>query len=98
MKFLRTQPAHEISGYVCGMDDFHLLIATVIPEDARDGDHLISTTLVHKSADVIGLAPARTLDDEAPAVREALIRLGGPFWHWCEENASGRSGDSRPTP
>ena len=93
MKFLRSQPAHEVNGYVVGMDDFHWLVASVIPAYLRVGDETVSLSLIHKSsADVIGLASDSTLNLEDTDTQKALTRLGGAFWSWCEENYSGRNG------
>jgi hypothetical protein len=96
-KFLRTQPAHEIGGYVVGMDDYHWLVAIVIPEALREGDQSVSLSLVHKTADVINLASVATREHEDREARTALASLGQDFWDFCERNYGGRNGAPRST-
>lgn len=92
-KYLHTMPVQEVVGYFVGMDDFHFLVASVIPEgDRASEDQLISTSLIHKaSADIIGLASESTLDSELPAVRAGIAAIGDPFWQWCARNYTGRA-------
>lgn len=87
-----AQTAHEVTGYVVGMDDYHWMIATVIPESTRtDKDEPISLMLVHKSrVDVTVLHTESTLDNEDSEAQVAITQVGQKFWTYCENHYNGR--------
>lgn len=82
-RFLFTQTSHEITGYVVGMDDYHFLLAVVLPDEAATADALITTTLVHKSAQIITLGIHDSLSEEDSQVQSQISRIGAPFWSFC---------------
>lgn len=83
--WLATQPRHEIQGYVVGMDDYHWLVASPIPEsDRTQGEDPITLSLVHRTASVIKLPPQEALTSETNEVQEAVRRVGQGFWSYCE--------------
>lgn len=69
-----------ITGYVCGMDDFHWMVVT----------GTLEKHLIHK-----GAAPLITLSDESTFAsehdRESLEGVVGPFRRWVEAEFFGRS-------
>jgi hypothetical protein len=83
--FLSSQPAHEVIGYVVGMDDYHWMVASVVPEPAPEQDP-IAIVLVHKSADMISLSSRNSFDQETQEVQKALTDIGGAFWDYCTRN------------
>lgn len=88
-QYFSTQPAHELTGYIVGMDDYHWMVASVVSPVSHDD--LIVNTLVHKSrVDMIRLHPDSTIDKETPEVQEAIRQVGQAFWHYCEKNYAGR--------
>lgn len=87
--FVYVSGPHSISGYVCGQDDYHWLVA--VPDRERK---IITTTLVHKSrADFVNLSPDSDLDNEDPAIRVAVESVGRGFWLFCERAFFGAEGD-----
>lgn len=66
-KITVTSAGTTITGYLCGMDDFHLM---VIEPDGRKH-------LVHKVGTIISLADESTYDSEPN--KDALDRVIGPF-------------------
>lgn len=91
-QFLSTNPAHEVTGYVVGMDDYHWMVASVLPEDLRSEDEVLALSLVHKSrVDMVRLASRGTLDQEEVTVQLALDAIGGSFWAGLDRRYNGRS-------
>lgn len=87
--FVATQPAHELVGYVVGMDSYHWMVATPVGE--TPGEDPIVLTLVHKSQPgMIRLHTAPTLDTEPDETRQALARVGQGFWSHCQSTYAGR--------
>ena len=91
-RWFGTQPAHEIVGYIVGMDHYHWLVATVTPPEMRhDGEEPVEVMLVHKArADLIRLARTSTIEDEDLPVQESLRQVGQSFWRHCESTYAGR--------
>lgn len=81
-KVLKSQPAHEVTGYVVGKDDYHWMVACPqILEIAQSEDRdLIKIRLVHKSADLIELDTKDSLSGLAQEHRDAIKKIGEPFW------------------
>lgn len=88
-RFLSSHPYHEVSGYVVGMDDYHWLIASVLPEEDRaKSDEKISISMVHKSrVDLILIGP-QALKTEP--VSDEIISVGQGFWDHCDRTYHGR--------
>lgn len=92
-RFLSSQPAHEITGYIVGMDDYHWMVASVVPEAERPNptDPPVLNALVHKSqVDMIRLWPLSSIGDEPEPVQTLLSQIGGAFWRYCETRYTGR--------
>lgn len=81
-KVLKSQPAHEVVGYVVGMDDYHWMVACpqVIEVVSPRGEDLIKIRLVHKSADLIELDTKNTLDSLSVEHQDAIKKIGESFW------------------
>lgn len=89
-------PDHEVTGYVCGQDDYHWLVATLTYEGIG-ADPSINTVLVHKSsADIITLSPESTLRAEPLPIRLAIENVGRGFWSFCERTYLGGKGSDDP--
>lgn len=91
-RFVSTQPSQEVTGYVVGMDDYHWMVATVVPEESRKkGEPPVYNALVHKSrVDIIRLWPVSTIETEDQAAQSLLHSIGGKFWRYCEKHYHGR--------
>jgi hypothetical protein len=88
-RFLSSQPFHEVSGYVVGMDDYHWLIASVLPEEERaETDEKISISMVHKSRVDLILIGRKAL--QAEPVADAITSVGQGFWDHCDRTFNGR--------
>lgn len=74
-----------IRGYLVGMDDFHLQIATISDDD-------VTIALIHKTAGAIMLSSSDFLKHEPEAIRSKVQEIGQPFWNFCERNYLGKSG------
>lgn len=84
-KILKSQPGHEVTGYVVGKDDYHWMVAC--PRlVAEAGEDTVTIQLVHKSADLIVLDPKETLSDLIPEIRDAIKKIGEPFWAAQDRN------------
>lgn len=93
-RFLSTQPSQEVTGYVVGMDDYHWMVATVVPSEERKANEPpVFNALVHKSrVDIIRLWPVSSIDAEDEPVQTLLHQVGGAFWRYCERHYMGRKG------
>lgn len=91
-QFLTANPGHEVSGYIVGMDDYHWMVASVVPESTRvQGDSPIALSLVHKSrVDLIRLHDASTINKESESAQAALVEVGQKFWRFCDSHYAGR--------
>lgn len=72
-------PVHGITGYICGMDDFHWMVVT-----SRGQQHLI-----HKGSAVF-VTLAETPSWNAEPIREQLDEVVGPYRQWVARNVFGR--------
>lgn len=73
-------PVLPISGYICGMDDFHWMVVT--PQG--------KLFLVHKaSASVIQISDQTTYEDESE--HDSLDGIVGPFRRFVEAEFFGRA-------
>lgn len=74
------------SGYLVGMDDFHIQLAEISGES-------VTVSLIHKTAGVIVFSPDAFLDDEHELVAAEIATVGKPFWTFCAEHYLGRNGN-----
>ena len=75
--FWFTTTLEPITGYLCGMDDFHWMVVT--PHDEKH--------LVHKSAALVDLHTESTYGDEI--MRPLLDDVVQPFRGWVERTFFG---------
>lgn len=76
-----------ITGYVCGSDDYHWLVAYCCDDNTGQ----ITTTLVHKGlAPTVTISPVSTLEHEPPAIRAAVEGVGRGFWLFCNREYFGK--------
>ena len=70
---------HEVvQGYLCGMDDYHWLVAEVTEADR------VITHLIHKgSVRRVQIHREDRLCDEPAHVKAEIDGIGGPFFTWC---------------
>lgn len=88
-KFFSAQPAHEVVGYVVGMDDYHWMLAT----RSQGGEGIVTPVLIHKQADAVVLHPDETLSTEPEDFRSRVESIGKSYWDRLksqnkEENAN----------
>lgn len=87
--FTSVQALHPpITGYVCGSDDYHWLVAYT-----DETSENVTTSLVHKGlAPTVTISPVSTLADEPPAIRAAIEGIGRGFWLFCDKTYFGKDG------
>jgi len=83
-KFFSTQPAHEVWGYIVGMDDYHWMVASRsidAPTPSTEQPKPVTLILLHKSKiDAVVLQTEVTLESEPVDIREAVSAVGNPYW------------------
>ncbi len=79
-----------LHGYLVGMDDFHWLIAEA--EIVDNGEVVVSTHLIHKTAPRIMIDHTAPLSEESDAIQAAIQEIGGSFFDHCAQKIL-----SRPT-
>lgn len=83
-----TERPVVITGYLVGMDDFHLRIVEV-PFTTTPA----SVALVHKSAGLIRISAEPMLESEPEATREEIVSIGERFWDFCGRRFLGNGGN-----
>lgn len=90
-RFIRGEHSTVLEGYVVGMDDYHILLATLEPNSIEPDS--ISVRLVAKGrADITTLSPDSTLDAEPELVQKAVEEVGRGFIAYCRRTALGEQG------
>lgn len=88
--FLRGQGNKMITGYIVGMDDYHVLVAEVV-RDHNDLPEGVRTTLITKGrVDYMGLDGEDSLSEEPEVVRKAVHDVGDAFFEHCKEHHFGK--------
>ena len=76
---------HQVSGYLVGMDDYHWLVACLVPGE-------VQTTLIHKSsADLVTISNESTLDSEHDYIKVAVQEIGRGFFAFCNRTYFGKT-------
>jgi hypothetical protein len=68
----------SITGYIVAMDRYHI---GIVETPLRNNPP--SVLFVHKSAQVISIAGSPSFDREDEETRDAISKIGAPFWRYC---------------